>query len=408
MASRGFALAGSVIIIIALAGRTTPASPPAVPAASETFTVRILSPLPTDTVIGRTDVVLEVTAPAGATVLKVELYAEDHLVTTLLEPPWKFSWDAGDSLRARTLRARAYVSTGDTASARVTTRAITGAERAHVTLVEVYCTVRNEQGDYLMDLGKEDFTVLESGKPQQIAVFSAGRKPMHLVLLIDTSASMKQDQRIEIAREAAAGFVEALEPADSAALVAFSDAPRLLTKATTDKTELNAALESIEATGGTALYDSILAAVDQLKTVEGKKAIVLLSDGRDESADGLGPGSFHTFDETLDAVLKSETAIYAIGTGEKLEEEPDFEHRRTVGEILDTLSGRSGGRSYYIKRAGKLKEAYRRIEDELRHQYTLAYYPPGDASEGPRWRPIEIKVNKPRARVTSRSGYFSR
>lgn len=376
--------------------------------AAESFTVRFVAPVPQDNLIGKTDIVVQVEPPAGAVILKVELYADDHIITTLLDPPWRFAWDAGDTLRSRTLRAKAYASNGLTATGRVTTRAIMGAQRARVTLVEVFCTVRDEQGGYVTTLKKDDFTVLEAGKPQQIAVFSSEPKPLHLTLLIDTSASMKDDDRIEIAREAAAGFVDALEPSDAAALVAFSDAPRLLSKPTADKKALSAELATVEAKGGTALYDALLAGVDLLKEIEGKKAIILLSDGRDESADGLGPGSSHTFDEALDEVLRSETAVYAIGTGSKLEDEPDYEHRRTVGEILNTLAERSGGHAYFIKKASKLKEAYRRIEDELRHQYTLAYYPPGDPGEGARWRPIEVRVSRPRARVTARAGYYAR
>src|SRR6185436_11421836 len=97
---------------------------------------------------------------------------------------------------------------GRTATARVTTQALKGAQRARVTLVEVYCAVRDEQGSYVTDLKADDFTVLESGRPQKIAVFSAERKPVHLVLLIDSSRSMQQEDRLQIALDAAAGFVE--------------------------------------------------------------------------------------------------------------------------------------------------------------------------------------------------------
>ena len=382
--------------------------------AADPFAVRFLAPLPTDVLIGKSDIILQIDPPAGSTILKVEVYADDKLVTTLLDPPWKFAWDAGDSLRARALRARAFASDGSAASARVLTQALKGAQRARVTLVEVYCTVRDEQGSYLMDLKASDFKVSESGKPQTIAAFSSARKPAHLVLLIDTSASMKKDGRIDVAREAAVGFIEALEPRDTAALIAFSDAPHLLTPATSDRAALISSLESVEASGGTALYDSVMSAVEVLKGVEGRKAIILLSDGRDEAVDGMGPGSFRTFEETLDALLKSEIALYAVGTGDKLEEAPDFEGRRTVGEILGMMTSRSGGRAYFVRKASKLKDAYRQIEDELRHQYTLSYYPSntndagGDGSSESSWRSIEVKVSIPRARVAARSGYFAR
>ena len=376
------------------------------------MSVQIIAPAANDVLVGKTDIEVSVSSPSGAAILKVELYADDRLITTLLDPPWKFTWDAGDSLKARNLRARAYAADGTTGSDRVTTLALRGAQRTVVNLVEVYATVRDQQGRFLDSLSKEDFTVSEAGKPQEIAVFASERKPVRLVLLLDVSGSMVQDQRLEVAKEAAAGFVEAMEPADTAGLVIFSDAPRLVREPSSDKKALQADLAGLEAKGGTALYDAVIAGVDMLKEHEGRKAIVLLSDGRDESADGMGPGSLRTYAEALDAVLKAEVAVYVIGTGENLAEEYDFEHRNTLGSILDSFASRSGGRAYFIKKASRLKDAYKEIEDTLRHQYTLAYYQPPEPAERAKgdngWRPIEVKVTRLKAKVTARAGYFAR
>jgi Ca-activated chloride channel homolog len=385
------------------------------PGPSGPLQVRILSPLASETVLGSTEIVIEAAAPAGSRLLKIEIYADDRLIGTMLEPPWRYTWDAGDALRARTLRVRAYSSDGSTASDKVVTRAITGVQRAAVTLVEVPCTVRTSQGAYLSDLRREEFTLLEWGRPQEITLFSSERKPVHLALLFDASASMTQEGRLQIAQEAATGFIDAMEPGDTAVLLAFSDAPRVVVAETSDKAALRSGLASIEARGGTALYDALVASVDLLAPVEGRKAIILLSDGRDESSDGLGPGSFRTYEEALDTVLAGQTAVYAIATGERLAEDEDVLHRHTVGEILGNLSERSGGRAWFVKKASKLKEAYRSVADELRHQYTLGYSPPADAPKGaraveghgPGWRPIEVRVSRPRARVTARSGYYA-
>ncbi len=390
---------------LALAGLLAQAqpSPPA---------VRIASPTAADVLVGRVELVVHAAAPPDASLLKVELYVDDRLVATLLDPPFRFVWDAGDALRARSLRAKAYASNGTTAVDRVTTRAAAGVQRASVTLVEVYCTVRDRQGGYVDGLKKGDFTVLEAGVPQEIAVFSDERRPAHLVLLLDTSASMERDDRLRVAQEAAAGFVRAMEPTDTSSLVAFSDQPRLMQEPTSDRVALERAVASVEARGGTALYDALVAAVGLLKGIEGRKAIVLLSDGRDESSDGLGPGSVATFEQALEAVLRSEIAVYVVGTGEALEREMDYDRRRSLKEILEQLSGRTGGRAYFVKKASRLKDAYRRIEDELRHQYLLAYYPPGEPPRGKTskdgWRPIEVTVSRPAARITHRDGYYAR
>ncbi|MGH9869238.1 MAG: VWA domain-containing protein [Candidatus Polarisedimenticolia bacterium] len=376
-----------------------------------------MSPLPSEALLGQTEIVLEAAAPEGARVLKIELYVDDKLIGTLLEAPWRFSWDAGDALRARNLRARVYASDGSTASDRITTRAITGVQRTAVTLVQVPCTVRTAQGKYVLDLRRDEFTLLESGRLQELAVFSAERKPAHIALLFDASASMMQEDRLTIAQEAATGFIDALEPGDTAMLIAFSDAPRLVVPATSDKAALKAGLASLQAKGGTALYDAMVSAIDVLKAREERKAVVLLSDGRDEAVDGLGPGSLRTYEETLDAILAAQVSVYVVGTGERLADEFDVLRRRTLGEILGSFADRSGGRSYFVKKASKLKDAYRSIADELRHQYTLGYYPSSDAPDdpaavkkghGPGWRSIEVRVSRPRARVTARSGYYGR
>src|SRR4030095_13163443 len=103
-------------------------------------------------VLGKTEIQVEVLPPDGATILKVKLYADDKLIGTRLEAPWTMDWEAGDSLRAHTIKAKAFASNGATASERVTTRQIIGAQRARVTLVQVFATVRDEQGTYLQNL----------------------------------------------------------------------------------------------------------------------------------------------------------------------------------------------------------------------------------------------------------------
>jgi len=386
----------------------------AVSPAAATPVVRILTPPDGGVALGDTDIQVQAVPPPGARILKVEIYVDDRLIATLLDPPYKAEWDAGDGTRSRTIRARVYASDGTNASGTARTRALIGAERADVTLVEVYATVRDSQGKFLRNLDKENFTVLESGSPQEIAVFLKEPKPAHIVLLFDASNSMKQEDRLAVAQDAAVGFLAALQPQDTAALITFNDTPVLLEERTTDKKRIESAVRGIPATGGTALYDAIMAAVELLEGTEGRKAIILLSDGRDESVDGMGPGSISTFEETLDAVLESETMIYAIGTGENFEEEYDYYRRRTLGEVLGTLAERSGGRAHFIKKASKLDSAYERIADELRHQYTIAYYPPRSErgveldSKGREWRSIEVVVDRPRVKVTARSGYFAR
>jgi Ca-activated chloride channel family protein len=188
--------------------------------------------------------------------------------------------------------------------------------------------------------------------------------------------------------------------------MSFSDEPHALTELTADRGAATAAIASVEAKGGTALYDAIYTAADRLSREEGRKAIILLSDGRDEAQSGVEPGSLHTLDEALEKALRSEAIVFTIGFGKHLDKEMDFYGKTSLREILDRLAQDSGGTSNYPQRPGQIKGAYDLISDELRNQYSLAYAPRELRADGS-WHPIRIEMSDPTLKAFTRRGYYA-
>jgi Ca-activated chloride channel family protein len=281
-----------------------------------------------------------------------------------------------------------------------------GVQRASVLLVEVFVTVRTEGGEFIMDLERDDFAIRENGVPQQLTLFTPERKPANVVLLLDVSASMKREERLEKAVEAARIFAEALEPEDRVSLVIFSDSVTILEPFTTDREHVLASLDTVVAERGTALYDAIHRGARLLDGMDGRRALVLLSDGQDLAFDGMGPGSTRSFDEAVQETLRSQVTAYTIGLGAQLQNDYDFNREYSAESVLTSLAVDTGGRFFEVKRPGRLKKAFQRILEELRFQYTLGYSPSNDRRDGT-WRAIEVTVSRPRLEVSARKGYYA-
>lgn len=356
--------------------------------------------------IGDTVVRVEPVTPEGVHALKIEISIDGLRLATLLEPPFTATWDAGDGTDPHVIRAKLWASDGTTAEATVRTVPLMGVERASVLLVEVYVTVRSAGGEFVIDLKREEFKITEDGVAQSLSLFTAERKPVHVVLLLDVSASMKREERLSSAIEAARIFVEALEPEDRVSLVTFSDSVSVLEPFTTERESVLAAIESVEPQRGTALYDAIHEGARLVGEKEGRRAVVLLSDGQDLAFDGLGPGSSHTFDEAVQEALRHQVLAYTIGLGAQLENDYDYARQHSAEEVLTRLASDTGGRFFAVSKPGRLRKAFDRILDELRFQYTMGYSPTNGRRDGS-WRAIQATVSRPRLEVSARKGYYA-
>lgn len=366
---------------------------------------KVLSPRHLSTAIGPTEILVDPGAP-DRQIARVEITVNDGAPIVLTAPPWQGSFDAGDASRGHRIDVVVHLRDGSQATASARTSALRINQYEDVDLVNVFALVRDRGGRYVGDLAQSDFRVLEDGRPQTIRRFSRERKPLHVAIVLDTSRTM-QGRKLEKARDAAIEFVRSLEPGDQAMLVNFSDRVRVVHDLTSDFAALEAAIQRSEVTGGTALYDAIFRAARRLDKLGGRRVMVLLSDGRDEAANGLEPGSLHTLQEALVQALRSETMIFAIGLGRNLHDELDFYRTRSLRSILTELADSTGGRALISSSPGELRRAFRTVSEDLGAQYAIGYQSDDERAEG-QWR--EIKLLTPARKgleVITRKGYYA-
>jgi len=272
----------------------------------------------------------------------------------------------------------------------------------------VFATVRDRRGRYVMDLPREAFLLREDDRPQTITHCSQTRMPLTVLIVLDTSLSMMEGDRIGHARRAATEFLGALEPVDEVGVIEFSSTVRELVAPTIDHDAARRAIAGVTARGGTALYDALAHSSDRLRpTPEGRRrAIVLLSDGRDEAESGLTPGSVLTFEESFAEAVRAEVIVYAIGLGRDLDKKPDFFGRLTLAEVLTRLAEETGGQALFAAKAERLGGVYADIAEDLRHHYSLAYDSTNRRQDGA-WRTITLDLREPGLVVRTRRGYFA-
>jgi Ca-activated chloride channel homolog len=275
--------------------------------------------------------------------------------------------------------------------------------RAGVDVISMNVTVTDASRHYVTDLDRQDFQIFEDGRPQQMTFFQKSNLPLALALLIDTSASMEPN--LEVAQEAAVGFVRALSPGDVASVIDFDTSVQVRQDFTTDRNALEHAIRQTSAGGSTALYNAVYIALKELKKTirdeplpeSRRRAIVILSDGEDTS-------SLVDFDEVLDLAARSDTAIYAIGL---LGREIGAIKRPSEAQfVLRRLSEQTGGRVFFANDAKELSGVYAEIKTELANQYFLAYESNNLRRDG-QFRRIAVRVSRTSAVARARPGYYA-
>jgi Ca-activated chloride channel family protein len=247
--------------------------------------------------------------------------------------------------------------------------------------------------DRFVDIGADDLTVVENGVEQKVDTFQEAVSPVSVVLALDASGSMKK--AASVAQDAARRFVQALRPEDQLATVQFADKSEVVHELSKDRQLSLSAIDTYQAKGGTALYDALCDSLIRLKQVEGRRVVVVVTDGRDEDNPGTGPGSVQSFDDVLRYVKENDAVVYGIGIGEKVDR-----------ARLEMLAAASGGQAYFPEDASQLDEPYRRVVEHLRRRWVLVYTSTNSKHDGS-WRSVEIRTDSPNAVVRSRGGYFA-
>ena len=273
--------------------------------------------------------------------------------------------------------------------------------KVNVNLVNVFVTVTDANGAPIGGLKKDNFVVQEDGKDQKIAVFDKeSALPLSIALAVDTSLSTRHDLPLE--QQSAKRFAHALlRPVDALSVYAFSEVVQEMTKGyTADLKRIDESIDHIRVGAATALFDAIYLASRSLDQRKGRKVMVLITDGGDTI-------SRVDYKEAVRAAVEAEALVYSIIVV-PIESSAG---RETGGEhALIQLSEDTGGKFYYATSIAQLDEAFRKISDELRTQYLLAYYPSEHTSFSD-FRRIEVKVTgTPDAstyRVRHRTGYYT-
>lgn len=336
---------------------------------------------------GRMTIRASVEVPEGKTADRIELFVDDRRVATLYQPPYVHHLDerAGN---LRIVRAVAHLGDGQTTEDAVAVGDSGLGEELDVDLVELYTVVVDGTGRPVDGLSRQDFTVLEEGDPQRLLRFEhITDLPLHVGLLVDTSASMEESLP-SVRRAAFAFFDELLRADDRAAVITFSDRPRIVARFTDDRQRLARALGAIGAERSTTLYDSLVFALHYFQGVQGKRALVILSDGRDRR-------SRHTLDEARRFAQHAGVAVYTIAFDGGY-----LDGRRQLAELAAT----TGGRSYSASSPEDLSRIYEEIEHELRRQYLLVYQAPQRDDDG--FRRVEVRVERPGLEARTTAGYF--
>jgi len=254
------------------------------------------------------------------------------------------------------------------------------------------------------DLRKEDFLLYEDGELRAIDGCLSSEAPFHLLLLLDVSASTRLF--IHLIREAAIKFSDQLKPHDRLAIMTFDSQTTTIQPFTSDRDEVKAAVRRIRSRESTALYDAMLAALGAFQEIEGKKTIVVFSDGADNQLLDATKGSKATFEQVRQAVRETDCLVYAVLL---LPVEPDRRLdpvRYRAKRQLQELAEETGGRTLSPKKPRDLASAYSEIASDLRHVYTLTFTPARLRSPG--WHKLRVEV-KARGRLVTRHrrGYLS-
>jgi len=379
-------LVSLLALLVAVAATTRPASVEAQSKGTGAgFSVRITSPVPDDFVLGRSRLAAQVTIDEPKLVAKVEFYVDDRLIFIDKEPPYEVVHAFGDEPRPFVIRVEAYRADGVTVTSTVVTRRLVINYRTEVDRVVLNATATDGDGRFLLDLKQEEFAVTEDGAPQEILEFALEERPVTLALVLDTSGSMRD--AIREAQQAADRFVDTLKGEERAMVIDFDQRVFLLQELTTDKVALKQAIDSTYAEGGTAIYDALYSAFRLLNPIDGRKAIVLVTDGDDND-------SQFSLKRIVETARTSNVTIYGVGLGGSLQKGP-----------LKQLASETGGEAFFPSAVDKLAGVYEQVAQELRSQYLLAYTSSNKTYDG-KFREVKIKSTRSGVEVRARRGYY--
>jgi VWFA-related protein len=269
--------------------------------------------------------------------------------------------------------------------------------RSAVDLVNFGVTITDKRGNFITDLDPDDFEIIEEGQKQVLKVFARGDElealETHVGLLFDTSGSMSED--LKLARSAAIKFLNMLPDAKDITLVDFDTEVRVAKYGQQDFPRLVERIRNRKPDGWTALYDALGVYLDGAHDDQGRKILVLYTDGGDTRSNV-------SFGDVMTFVKASDVTVYAVGLLEHQPSTVKSDQRMRLSQITEA----TGGQAFFPFSMKEVDSAYEKILAQIRAQYSLGYTSTNDKADG-QWRRVEIKVKRPDIRIQARKGYFA-
>ena len=346
----------------------------------------------TETPDGVSHFKLSIQNPKNTDIRTVALFAGQKKIHELSGPPYAIDLPTKSLAGVEYVRASVLDSTNYEASDLLYLSGNRYTEEIEVNLIELPVTVTDSTGAPVADLKQEDFTVFENGKQQKISSFNfAHNLPISVGMLLDHSGSMQP--RMKAAKEAAVDFFkDILRPTDRAFFAAFAfDATKVAPFVSDIGSLQEQVTSSPDAGGGTSLYDAIVTGLYRFRGTQGRKALIVITDGEDTT-------SRLSYDEMLTYVRAARVPLYFVGIGLSF---ADFS-----GESkMKALANETAGVAYFIGNVKALKQTYAQLEKDLRSQYLLSYYTESTKKDTS-YRPVEVKVDRPGAKVRTIRGFI--
>ncbi|MQA30581.1 MAG: VWA domain-containing protein [Luteitalea sp.] len=371
-----------------LSGTSRAQSPPTEPpplTPPDVTTVQIVSPEPNSYVGGTT--ALRATVDASLPVDSVTFFVDGRLACTLVAAPFDCDWEAGQQVVAHQIRLVVGLTDGQRIVRTVRTRGLGFADKVNVEVVQVTTTVTDAGGRFAGGLPRSAFRVLEDGTPQTISYFSSAEVPLELIVAVDISGSMTTV--MPRLKNAVKKFLGAVPSRDEVTLLGFNDTVFALTRKTTDPSERMRAVDRLAPWGATALYDVIVRGIDMLGQRNGRKALVVFSDGEDQ-------GSHVAIEDVERRLEASDVTLYMIAQGRGITQE-------YLRAAMQRLTRPTGGRTFTTDSIEALEGAFAELLDELSNQYLLGYQPTNSRRDDT-WREIRVEVAGYQ-NVRARQGY---
>ena len=390
-------ISAGLIVFLSQAGfGMAAAEGPIVPAAHAVarteLAVRITSPLGRTGTADSVRIVAQIQCGQGTDLGPVRFYIDGKLFTSDTDgAPYVAEWVDENPFERREIAVAVTDALGHEVRDNVVLEPFDIVEATDVTSVLVDAAVQDKTGRFLKNVPASAFTVLEDGVPQALDLARQETVGATYALLVDSSGSMSR--RLDFVQRTAGLLYDYMTPLDRTIIAPFAKTLRSLTGPTDDRQTVADAIRAIGSSGGTAILDSLLQLARGFPESEGRRVVILITDGYDEN-------SASTIEDVLTALKAARLTVYAVGIG-------GVAGVSLKGEkVLRRLAAETGGRTFLPSTESQLEGVHTALVEEVHNRYLLTYTPKNQAHDG-KWRQISVQVPDPSYRVAARPGYFA-